>query len=109
MNGKALKNLFAEVAASGGMPVNAGVRLVVKDGKVKSVTVNDRQIEDGKTYTVATLDYIVNNARYGTGDYIVRKDSSQIIYDLMADYIRWLTANGRNVESKLDGRIIIEK
>ena len=109
MNGKALKNLFAEVAASGGMPVNAGVRLVVKDGKVKSVTVNDRKIEDGKTYTVATLDYIVNNARYGTGDYIVRKDSSQIIYDLMADYIRWLTANGRNVESKLDGRIIIEK
>ncbi|MDY5356585.1 MAG: bifunctional UDP-sugar hydrolase/5'-nucleotidase [Candidatus Cryptobacteroides sp.] len=108
MTGTALKNLFSEVAASGGMPINAGVRLVIKDGKVKSVTVNGRQIEDGNTYIVATLDYVVNNARYGTGDYLVRKDSSQIIYDLMADYIRWLTANGKNVESALDGRITIE-
>lgn len=106
MKGKDLKSLFDYVASSGGMPVNAGVRLVISGDKVKSVTVNGRQIEDDKDYKIATIDYLMNLGRYGLQNATSRNDSPDIIRDCFVDYFRHLaTENGGKITAAKDGRI----
>ena len=110
LKGKDLSKLFEYVASSGGLPINAGVCLVIKDGKVKSVTVNGEAIDAEKTYTVATIDYLMNLGRYGLENAISRNDSSEIIRDSFVSYFRHLAAGNsrKEITASKDGRITIE-
>lgn len=111
LKGKDLRKVFEYVASSGGSPINAGVRLVIKDNKVKSVTVNGKQIEDDKIYTVATIDYLMNLGRYGLENAISRNDSPEIIRDSFVSYFRHIASGnaGNEITASKDGRIRIEK
>jgi 2',3'-cyclic-nucleotide 2'-phosphodiesterase (5'-nucleotidase family) len=109
MKGRDLKILFEYVAASGGLPVNSNVRLVIHDKAVKSVTVGGNKIDDERIYTVATIDYLVNLGRYGMQNALSRRDSPEIIRDLFAAYLRHMAAeNGGSVTYFIDGRVVIE-
>lgn len=109
MKGRDLKILFEYVAASGGLPVNSNVRLVIHDKAVKSVTVGGNKIDDERIYTVATIDYLVNLGRYGMQNALSRRDSPGIIRDLFAAYLRHMAAeNGGSVTYFIDGRVVIE-
>ena len=109
LKGKDLRTLFDYVASSGGLPINAGVRLVIKDKKVKSVTVGGEPIDDEKTYTVATIDYLVNLKRYGLQNALTRKDAPDIIRDNFVEYFRHLAAENNNIiTASKDGRIVVE-
>ena len=46
MKGSDLKTMFSYVASSGGLPINSGVKLVISNKKVKSVTINGKNISD---------------------------------------------------------------
>ena len=74
MKGKDLKGFFEIVARYGGMPINAGVRLVIRNNAVKSVTVNGKEIEDDKEYRIATIDYLVNTEDYFNAKIAREKD-----------------------------------
>jgi len=109
LKGRDLKTLFEYVASSGGMPVNSGIKLVISNGRVKSVTVNGKEIDDNKDYKVATIDYLVNLGRYGLENAIDRQDAPEIIRDYFVGYFHQLaSANNGNITAVTDGRIIIE-
>lgn len=110
MKGSDLKNMFRQVAQSEGLPINGSVRLVISDKKLKSVTINGESISDNKTYTVATIDYLVNTGDYGLDRFIDRNDSYEIIRDYFGDYYRYLASlsKDREITAGTDGRIIIE-
>ena len=109
LKGKDLRALFEYVASNGGLPVSAGVRLVIKDKKVKSVTVGGEEIDDARTYTVATINYLVNLGRYGLQNAITRKDAPDIIRDNFVEYFRYLAAQNNNIiTASKDGRIVVE-
>lgn len=109
LKGKDLRTLFDHVASGGGLPINKEVRLVISNGRVKSVTINGKQIDDDKTYKVATIDYIVNTGRYGLDKAISRNDSAEIIRDWFAEYFRYLAKqNGGKITASTDGRIRID-
>lgn len=110
MSGKDLKKLFEYVASSGGLPVSKSVKLTIKDKKVKSVTVKGRPIDDSRTYTVATIDYLVNLGRYGLENVSGRHDSHEIIREYFVSYFRHLASQNENNEIKAatDGRVTIE-
>ena len=84
--------------------------MVIKDGKVKSVTVNGEAIDAEKTYTVATIDYLMNLGRYGLENAISRNDSPEIIRDSFVSYFRHLAdgSSRREITASKDGRITIE-
>lgn len=106
LKGKDLKKLFDYVASSGGMPINAGVRMVIQNGKVASVTVDGKQIDDNKEYKVATIDYLVNLGRYGLENAITRNDATDIIRDNFVEYFRHLASeNNSKITASKDGRI----
>ena len=109
LTGRDLKTLFSYVASSGGLPINAGVKMVISDNKVKSVTVGGRQIDDDTTYKVATIDYLMNLGRYGLENAIERRDAPDIIRDCFVDYFRDIAAsNGGKITAGNDGRITVE-
>ena len=110
LSGRDLKKLFEYVASSGGLPINKGVRMVISNNKVKSVTVDGKPIEDSKTYTVATIDYLVNLGRYGLENAQSRHDSPEIIRDCFVSYFRHLAAlnDRKEITAAKDGRIKVE-
>ena len=106
MKGSDLKTMFNYIASSGGLPVNSGVKLVISNNKVKSVTVGGEAIDNNKTYTVATIDYLVELRRYGFENAISRTDSPEIIRDYFVEYFRHLAKeNGGKITASTDGRI----
>lgn len=109
IKGRDLRKLFDYVASSGGMPVNAGVKLVIGGGEVQSVTINGKAIDDNKEYKIATIDYLMNLGRYGLENATNRHDSPVIIRDYFVEYFKYLAAqNDRNeITSDKDGRIVI--
>lgn len=109
LKGKDLRTLFDYVASSGGLPINGGVKLVIKDNKVKSVTVGGQAIDDNRIYTVATIDYLVNLGRYGLENALTRRNAPDIIRDNFVDYFRHLASeNNNNITAGTDGRITVE-
>ena len=109
LKGSDLKAMFNYVASNGGLPVNSGVKLVINNKKVKSVTVHGKAIDNNKTYTVATIDYLVELERYGFENAISRSDSPEVIRDYFVEYFRYLAKlnNGKITASK-DGRVTTE-
>lgn len=110
LKGRDLKALFDYVASSGGLPINKEVRMVISNKKVKSVTVNGKQIDDNADYTVATIDYLMNLGRYGLENATGRRDAPEIIRDYFVAYFRHLAAqNNGKITASTDGRIKNEK
>ena len=109
MKGRDLKTMFDYVASNGGLPVNSGVKLVIRDKTVKSVTVNGKPIDNNKIYTIASIDYLVELERYGFENAINRSDSPEIIREYFVDYFRHLAEqNNGLITARYDGRITNE-
>ena len=108
MKGSDLKKFFDTVASYGGMPINAGVRLVISNRKVKSVTINGKAINDSQTYTIATLNYLVNTESY-FASHLTRMDYSIYVWDYYTAYFRHLAKNNNGqITASKDGRITVE-
>jgi 5'-nucleotidase len=108
MKGSELKKFFNTVASYGGMPINGGVRLVISNKKVKSLTINGKAIVDSQTYTIATLNYLVNTESY-FANHLSRMDYSIYVWDYFTEYFRYLAKNNNGqITASKDGRITVE-
>lgn len=89
---------------------DAGVRLVISDKKVKSVTVNGKAIEDNRIYKIATIDYLANTGEYGLNKGTGRVDAPEFIRDLFGNYFRHLASQNsqKQITAAKDGRITVE-
>lgn len=106
LKGKDLKKLFDYVASSGGLPISKGVKMVISNNKVKSVTLNGKAIDENQTYTIATIDYLMNLGRYGLENATGRSDAPDIIRDSFVAYFRHLASeNDGQITASTDGRI----
>ena len=109
ITGKNLRYLMYEVPNN--LYVNKEVKLVSNSsGWVSSITVNGQQIDDNKTYTVATIDYISDNDAYTDilGNPIDREDSVEMIRDYLGEYFKYLAdQNNGQITGAKDGRVII--
>ena len=92
LSGKDLKEAMDVYAARGGDGVSEAVDVTYdpSTGKVVSLTVDGKPVDDEKIYTVATIDYLA-----GGGDYMVPlkrgeiiAQSENIVYDDLIDYIK---------------------
>ena len=108
MSGVELKELFNTIASFGGMPINKEVRLVIGDQQVKSLTINGKTIQDNQTYTIATIDYLVNTESY-FANYQSRTDYDRYVWEYYIEYFRYISNNNnRVITASTDGRITRE-
>ena len=111
LTGEQLTLLCKEIAKVGGEAIS-GMRLeITKEGKLVDATVNGKAIEPQATYRIATLDYLAqgndNLTTLAQGaDLEVTK---LLLRDLMVEYIKKETANGRKISAACDGRITVKE
>ena len=99
LKGRDVRVLLDQMAA-GTFQIVGGIKVVAKNGKIVSATVNGEPLDDDKVYGVATLNFLID----GGDGYRVGNNALEIIYakgwlyDTMIPYVMSITAAGKPIE-----------
>lgn len=110
LKGSEVRALFDKMAARSVQAVG-GVKLVIKDRKVKSLLIGGEPVVDDRLYGVATISYLLA----GGDDVAVARNAVEVtdteipIFEAVLSYVRELKDQGKYIEGKKDGRVVIEK
>ena len=110
IEGRYLRMLFEDVVArKNGFEAVSNVSLVIKDRKILELKVGGKDLDDSKTYRVATIDFLL-----GGGDkmkylhkYTKLSETGAYMRDVLIEYVRSLSEKGKNIESSADGRVMV--
>lgn len=107
LKGSDLNELLQFFAKIGGQGVG-GLRMEIRDGKAVNIQVGGKALEMDKLYSIATNDYLAEGNDYMTAltKQVKRVNTGILVRDMLMEYVRAETAAGRNINSKLDGRIV---
>ena len=99
-----------ETMAADHFEVLGGVRVVVKQGKVESITIGGEPLDDEKVYGMATISFLMEG---GDGLTLADKaieivDTKVDIFDAMIECVKETTAAGKPIAYSADGRVKIE-
>jgi len=105
MKGSEVRGLLAANARR--EPVLGGVKVTVRDGRLVEALVGGEPIDDSREYTVASIDFLVTG---GDNIFSGRKidglvTTDLLVFDVIVDYVRELSASGKSIEKERDGRI----
>ena len=110
LHGRDVRAILDQMAATS-FQILGGVKVVAKNGKIVSATVNGEPLDDDKVYGVATINFLLD----GGDGYSVGKNAIETIfcngwlYDTMIAYVKGLTAAGKPVEFENQNWITILK
>ena len=107
MKGEDLLELMRNIAAVKGEGVSSSVRLeITNDGKLISCTIDGKEIDPKRIYTVATIDYLAegNDKMYALKKAVKRHDIGILAREVMMEYV----LKHRVIDSKLEGRIVVK-
>ena len=99
LRGRDVKVILDQMASTT-FQIVGGIKIVAKNGKIVSATINGAPIDDDRIYGVATLNFMLD----GGDGYKVAKNAEEVImcngylYDTMLAYVQNLTAAGKPVE-----------
>lgn len=110
VKGEDLIKIFEAYARIGGAGISSNARLTISDRKLKSASLDGKPIETDKIYNVVTIDYLAdgNDNMKAFQDAVSINNTGITLRDVMIDYVREQTAEGKQISSQLDGRITIE-
>jgi len=110
LKGEDLSKIFDAYARIGGAGISSNAHLVIKDRKIVSATLDGKPIDKNKIHNVVTLDYLAdgNDSMNAFKDAIKMNNTGIVLRDIIIDYVRKQTAEGKAITSKIDGRITIE-
>lgn len=81
----------------------------IKDGVLSSLTIGGEEIEAGRVYKLATINYLVDSKNsLGLDTNLSRRESSAFLYELFSDYVKSLGDRGIPLTASIDERIVIE-
>ncbi|MDR2816320.1 MAG: 5'-nucleotidase C-terminal domain-containing protein [Proteiniphilum sp.] len=109
LKGNDLEKMFDAYARIGGAGISSNVKLLIEGGKVKSVTIDGQPIDKDKIYHIVTLDYLAegNDNMSAFRNAVKNVNTGITLRDVMIDWVKEQTRRGKEVESVLDGRILI--
>lgn len=114
LSGEKVMELFRQIARRGGEGVSHGVELVItRDGILKRARLNGREIDPKTPYRVATLDYLAQgndglSAFKDKTGLVSPQDEENNVRFIIMDYFREMQRQGKVVNAKVEGRIVIE-
>lgn len=111
LKGSDLSKIFDAYARIGGAGISSNVQLVVEDNKIKSATVDGGPVDKDRVYRVVTVDYLAegNDNMGAFRDAVSKFDSGITLRDVMIDWVKEQTRQGKEIDSALDSRIKIIK
>ena len=114
LSGEKLLLLFRQIAARGGEGVSHGVELAItKDKKLESARLHGKEIDPQASYRVATLDYLAQGndgmgAFKSATNVVSPQEKSNNVRFIIMDYFREYASQGKAVEKKIEGRIVVK-
>ena len=110
VKGEDLIKIFEAYARIGGAGISSNAHLVVNDRKLKNATLDGKPIDKNNTYNVITLDYLAdgNDNMNAFRNALSTNNTGITLRDIVIEYVREQTAEGKVISSQLDGRITIE-
>lgn len=111
MPGKYIRQMLQAFARRGRVEALSGVELYIKANKVERFRIAGEPLKDDKIYKVATIDFLANGGDnvYSFKNAVGMTNTNVQIKDMIIDKIKALTAEGKKVDPKVDGRVKIEK
>lgn len=113
LRGDRVLELFQQIAAVGGEGVSHSLRLkITRDGRLLSATINGEPVDPSKEYRVATLDYLAQgndhlDALKLKTDVNSPTDEQSNSRYVICKYFEEQAAEGKAVDSQVEGRIVI--
>lgn len=101
LRGRDVKVILDQMASTT-FQIVGGIKVVAKNDKIVSATINGEPLDDDKLYGIATLNFMLD----GGDGYKVGKNAEDVIrcngylYDTMLAYVQSLTAAGKPIESQ---------
>ncbi|WP_298650859.1 5'-nucleotidase C-terminal domain-containing protein [uncultured Proteiniphilum sp.] len=110
LKGSDLEKMFDAYARIGGAGISSNVKLIIGGRKVKSVTIDGQPIDKNKIYHIVTLDYLAegNDNMSAFRDAVANVNTGITLRDVMIDWVKEQTRRGDEIESVLDGRIVVK-
>lgn len=115
LSGSAVMELFAQMAAVGGEGVSHSVRMAITpDGQLLRATVGGQPVDPQRDYRVTTIDYLLGGTdkmeAFKKGRNINSpQDSLNNTRFIIMNYFRQMQKQNREVDSQIEGRVVIEK
>ena len=112
--GDKLLELFQQIASTRGEGVSHGVELVITDdGQLTKALFNGQPVDAKKSYRIATLDYLAQGndkmvAFLSKTDVVSPQEEENNVRFIIMDYFREQAAQGRAVDAKVEGRIVMQ-
>lgn len=110
LRGNLLQDLLQYFARMGGQGV-AGIKMTIENKQANDISIGGMALDPDKLYSIATNDYLA-----GGNDQMVQlahAEKNQFlgikVRDMLMDYIKNETKQGRMIQSQLDGRITLKK
>ena len=110
MKGRDVKALLDQMAATKFLIIG-GMKVVARNGKIVSATIDGKPLDDERVYGIATINFLLD----GGDGFSIGKNAVEVIhckgwiYDTMIKYVKDLTAAGKPVEFENKHWITIEK
>lgn len=104
MDAATVRQLFSVMAANGGWPISKGVNYRIKEEQAVDILIDNKPIEENKTYKVIMSDYLANG-----GDKLFflvdkKRDNLGVLFrDAMLEYI--IEQEGTAIDAKVEGRV----
>ncbi len=107
-SGKIVKQLFDKAAAKGGWPISNAQFMIMK-GAAEQIYINNQKLDTLESYRFVCSDYIANGGDDCSFLLSQKKTLSEILFrNLIMDYIRDLTSEGKTISAKIEHRVINE-
>jgi len=114
LKGDKVMELFEQIAQRGGEGVSKGVQLVItKEGKLVSAHLHGKTIDPEANYRIATIDYLAQGndgltVFKNATDINSLKDAKNNARYIIRDYFLEMSKQGKVIDSKVEGRIVVE-
>ncbi len=106
LKGSDVKYLF-ENLARGSMQVVGGVQLTVRKHQLVDLKVGGEPVDDERIYGLATIDFLLDGGDriFAARNAVELIQTDMLIYDMVLEHVRNLTAEGEYIEYYTDGRV----
>ena len=114
LSGSDVLDLFRQMAKVGGEGVSHSIRLEIsKDGQLLSSSINGKPVDPKASYRIATIDYLAQGNDYMYAfkkktDFVSPKSEENNARFLIEKYFQAMNAEGKAVESKVEGRVTVK-
>ena len=110
MNGNQVLALAKEIGEIGGEPIG-GMRIEYQNGRLKKLSVGGKYVENDSLYYLVTTDYLSapGRNRLKILSEVPRNFLGVTLRDAILDEVKGLQAAGKKIDTKVDGRIVIEE